>query len=54
MLTLIEEIFSYLRILTKTTQMSRYKLISEHAINVFNKEKMFEVKCHNDFIKIYS
>ena len=27
---------------------------SEHAIHVFNKEKMFEVKCHNDFIKIYS
>ena len=27
---------------------------SEHAIHVFNKEKMFEVKCHNDFINIYS
>ena len=27
---------------------------SEHAIHVFNKEKMFEVKCHNNFINIYS
>ena len=27
---------------------------SEHAIHVFNKEKMFEVKCHNNLINIYS
>ena len=27
---------------------------SEHAIHVFNKEKMFEVKCHNNFVTIYS
>ena len=27
---------------------------SEHAIHVFNKEKKFEVKCHNNFINIYS
>ena len=26
----------------------------QHAINVFNKDKMFEVKCHNNFTKIYS
>ena len=27
---------------------------SEHAINVSNKEKMFELKSHNNFINIYS
>ena len=26
----------------------------EHAIHVFNKEKMLEVTCHKNFINIYS